>query len=58
MENRPIGREKRVVSGGGGVKRSGNGLGKTVSNRNVQKSDKVADKAVKGFLGGLFGRKK
>lgn len=58
MDNRPIGREKRVVSGGEGIRRSGTGLGKSVSNRNVQKTDKGTEKAVRSILGGLFGKKK
>ena len=39
MENRPMGREKRVVSGGGGIKRSGEGLGREVSERNIRKDE-------------------
>ena len=58
MDNRPVGREKRVLSGGEGIKRSGEGLGKSVSARNVKKADKAANQAAgnaaKGILGGLF----
>ena len=39
MENRPIGREMRIVSGGNGIKRSGKGLGKDVSERNIKKEE-------------------
>lgn len=39
MENRPMGREKRILSGGNGLKRSGEGLGKEVSERNVKRED-------------------
>ena len=39
MENRPFGREIRVASGGGGIKRSGEGLGREVSKRNIKKEE-------------------
>lgn len=42
MENRPMGREKRVAGGGSGIKRSGKGIGKMISERNV-KRDKEAE---------------
>lgn len=58
MDNRPVGREKRVISGGEGIRRSGEGLGKKVSNRNVQRAEKGAEKAARSILGGLFGKKK
>lgn len=58
MDNRSVGRERRVISGGEGIKRSGEGLGKKVSNRNIQKAEKGAEKAARSILGGLFGKRK
>ncbi len=59
MENRPIGRQQRVVQGGEGIKRSGAGRGKTTSQRGVQKNGSTASGSViKGILGGLFGKKR
>lgn len=43
MENRPVGRVKRILEGGTGVKRSGEGLGKTVSERNVEREKPERD---------------
>lgn len=43
MENRPVGRVKRILEGGTGVKRSGEGLGKTVSERNVEREKAERD---------------
>lgn len=37
MDNRPVGREKRVISGGTGIRRTGEGLGKAISERGVKK---------------------
>ena len=60
MENRPVGREKRVVSGGEGIRRSGEGRGKSVSERNVKrqepKEEQREEPEKKGFFDGLFGR--
>lgn len=47
MENRPMGREKRILSGGTGLKRSGEGLGKEVSERNVKRDGQI-DEPKKG----------
>ena len=59
MENRPVGRQRRVVQGGEGIKRSGNGLGKETSQRGVQRNnDKAANSVIRGILGGLFGKKR
>ena len=58
MDNRPVGREKRVVSGGEGIRRSGEGLQKNVSARNVRKNVDQSVERNKGFLNSLFGRKK
>ncbi|GEM_PF-6407573 len=59
MENRPVGRQRRVVQGGEGIKRSGKGLGKETSQRAVQKNDNnAAGSIVRGILGGLFGKKR
>lgn len=59
MENRPVGRQRRVVQGGEGIKRSGNGLGKDTSQRAVQKNEnKAAGSVVRGILGSLFGKKR
>lgn len=57
MENRPIGREKRVVSGGAGIKKSGNGIGKTVSNRNVKRTGPSSGDKKPGLFGDLFRKK-
>ena len=58
MDNRPVGRQKRVVQGGEGIRRSGEGRGKTVSQRGVQRNDsKASNSVIKGILGGLFGKK-
>ena len=54
MENRPVGREKRVVSGGSGIKRSGTGLGRSASQRNVKRGDGKNEEKKRSLLGGLF----
>lgn len=39
MDNKKTsGRVKRVLSGGTGIKKTGSGLGKTLSNRNVKRT--------------------
>ena len=54
MDNRPIGREKRIISGGEGLKRSGEGLGKTTSQRNVKKPAAQPEAKKRGFFSFLF----
>ena len=54
MDNRPIGREKRIISGGEGIKRSGEGLGKTTSQRNVKKPAVQEAPKKRGLLSFLF----
>ena len=57
MENRPVGRQKRVVSGGTGVKRSGEGLGKQSSQRDSHSDSQLAERKARGFFSALFRRK-
>ncbi|MBR2696289.1 MAG: hypothetical protein IKE48_02150 [Parasporobacterium sp.] len=57
MDNRPIGREKRVISGGSGIKRSGEGLGKTTSARNIRKPVQDSPGKSRGFFSSLFRKK-
>lgn len=52
MENRPVGRVKKVVSGGTGIKKTGEGLGKTISKRNVKRDEEAIAAALKRRMTG------
>ena len=54
MDNRPIGREKKTISGTANVKRNGPGLGRTTSQRNVKRESLPGTDKKKSSSGGLF----